>query len=70
MAFSQDLEKQINTSLIILGIKIKALKATLTKEQLLIYDKVIQEEKVRVKEVLAKLLTKEEIDEVYKAIDN
>lgn len=69
MTFSQDLEKQINTSLIILSVKTKALKATLTEEQLLIYNKIIQAEKLKVQDVLENLLTQEELEKVYKAID-
>lgn len=69
MIFSEDLEKQINTSLIVLSVKNKALKAILTEEQLLVYNKVIQEEKLKVQVVLANLLTQEELEKVYKAID-
>jgi hypothetical protein len=70
MIFSQELEKQINTSLIVLGVKMKALKATLTPEQLGNYNKTIQEEKTKVVSSLSKLLTQKELEDVIKSIDS
>ncbi|RWW92350.1 hypothetical protein [Flavobacterium cerinum] len=68
MAFRDELEKQVNTSLIIASIKIKALKSVLTEEQLKKYSETISQEKVKMQSVLADLLTKEELDEALKAL--
>lgn len=69
MTFNQDLEKQINTSLIVLGAKIKALKSVLTDEQLKVYDETISGEKIKITTVLEKIITTKELDEVLKALD-
>lgn len=70
MNFQQDIENQVNINLILIDAKIKALKATLTDEQLKIYDKSIEDYKAVIQSQLAKVLTVEQFDALIKAFDN
>lgn len=69
MNFTQELENQINTSLIILAVKIRAFKSVLTEEQLERYNETIDVEKPKLQTVLLKILTPEQVDEVLKELD-
>lgn len=69
MNFQQNTEKQININLIILGTKLKALQAVLTKEQLNLYHQILEEEKLRLQSELVKVLPLEQVDEVLKTFD-
>jgi hypothetical protein len=55
--------------LIILGVKLKALKATLTPDQLIAYEQTISEEKLKMESTLEKLLTPEELRVALKSLD-
>lgn len=70
MNFQQDIENQVNINLILIDAKIKALKATLTDEQLKVYDKSIEDYKAVIQSQLAKVLTTEQFDALIKAFDN
>lgn len=70
MNFQQDLENQININLILIDAKIKALKATLTEEQLEVYNKSIEDYKTVVQTQLVKILTPEQFAELMKAFEN
>lgn len=70
MNFQQDIENQVNINLILIDAKIKALKATLTDEQLKVYDKSIEDYKEVIQSQLAKVLTTEQFDALIKAFDN
>lgn len=70
MNFQQDIENQVNINLILIDAKIKALKATLTDEQLKIYDKSIEDYKAVIQSQLARVLTAEQFEALIKAFDN
>ena len=70
MTFQQDLENQVNINLILIDAKIKALTATLTDEQLKIYNKSIEDYKAVVQSQLVSVLSPEQIDALIKAFDN
>ena len=70
MTFQQDLENQVNINLILIDAKIKALTATLTEEQLKIYNKSIEDYKAVVQSQLVSVLSPEQIDALIKAFDN
>lgn len=54
---AQELEKQINTSVIVIGTKINALKSVLTDEQIKSYHNEISKQKINVESTLKNLLT-------------
>lgn len=70
MNFQQGIENEININLILIDAKIKALKSTLTDEQLKIYDKSIEDYKEVVQSQLVQVLTAEQFDALIKAFDN
>lgn len=70
MNFQQGIENEININLILIDAKIKALKSTLTEEQLKIYDKSIEDYKEVVQSQLVQVLTAEQFDALIKAFDN
>ncbi len=65
----QELEKQINTSLIIMGIKLKALKAALNDHQMEIYNDVIREQKELVKSRFKDHVSPKELNEIIENLD-
>ncbi|PZQ91121.1 MAG: hypothetical protein DI548_02220 [Flavobacterium johnsoniae] len=66
----KELERQINTSIIISGLKFNALRSVLSDEQLEKYREYISKEKIRMQSALAEILTKEQLDEALAALDD
>lgn len=63
-----ELEKELNIINIVMGVKIKALKAALTPEQLSTYNKVIEMEIPQIQAVVEQLLPQDRAHEVLRAL--
>lgn len=70
MTPQQQEEFKANFNLIILAYKLKAIKESLSSEQLLIYNKSIELSKKELKETLEKSLSSEQVDELLLVFDN
>jgi hypothetical protein len=69
MTPSQEQEKQINLSLMILNFKINALRASLSEDQDSKYWQSIEESKKTLLTLLDKPLSQKEIDEAINSLD-
>jgi len=66
----QQEEFRNNFNILVIGYKFKALQATLSSEQLVIYNQSIEESKELIRKSLEKSLSFEQVDELLKAFDN